>query len=243
MSERGRQEHRHPPANPTAMPLLKLLPLLMLLSAPAAPAQNSVYTHAKTRQPIVALTFDCCQTRKPAGYDRAIVDILLKTRTAATFFLGGRWIETHPQAAAQLAGAAQFELANHSYLHPHFRQLSAAQLDAELQRTQALVARYGRHSRFVRPPYGEYNAQTLQEARKCGLRVVTWSLVTGDPDKNTSADDIVRAVKRVKPGDIIIMHANGRGWHTAEALPRVIAYLKSRGLRPVQLSALLGAAR
>lgn len=225
------------------MPTLRLVPLLALLAVTAAPAQDAAWTHVRTRQPIVALTFDCCQTRKPAGYDRAIVDILLKTHTPATFFLGGRWIEAHPQAMAQLAGAAQFELANHSYLHPHFKQLSVAQLDAELQRTQGLIARYGRHSRFVRPPYGEYNRQTLQEAGKFGLRVVTWSLVTGDPDKNTSADDIVRAVKRVKPGDIIIMHANGRGWHTAEALPRVLAYLRGRGLRPVLLSALLGDAK
>ena len=212
---------------------VRLLPLLMLMSTAQGP--DCVWTHAKTRQPVVALTFDCCQTRKPAGYDRAIVGILLKTHTPATFFLGGRWIETHPQATAQLAGAAQFELANHSYLHPHFKQLSAARLDEELQRTQALIARYGRHSRFVRPPYGEYNRQTLAEARKLGLRVVTWSLVTGDPDKHTSAADIVRAVKRVRPGDIIIMHANGRGWHTAEALPRVIATLRARGLRPVVL--------
>jgi hypothetical protein len=35
------------------------------------------------------------------------------------------------------------------------------------------------------------------------------------------------------------MHANGRGWRTAEALPRIIAALGRRGLRPVTLRTLV----
>ena len=215
----------------------------LLLALGTAQAKDFAWMRTRTTHPWVALTFDCCQTLKPAGYDQALVNILQQTRTPATFFLGGRWIETHPQAMKQLAGCNYFELANHSYLHPHFPKLTAAQVQSELQRTQALVARYGRTSRFLRPPYGEYDRQTLAVARQLGLRTVTWSISTGDPDKNTSASEILQAVKRAKPGDIIIMHANGRGWHTAEALPKIIAYLRHRGLRPVTLTTLLGGAR
>jgi peptidoglycan-N-acetylglucosamine deacetylase len=214
--------------------------LLMSVAIPTAQAADFAWGRTRTRQPWVALTFDCCETKKPAGYDQDIVKALLRTHTPATFFLGGRWVETHPEAMKQLAGCKDFELANHSYLHPHLTQLSAAQVKGELQRTQALVAGYGRLSRFVRPPYGEYNGQTLAVARQLGLRVVTWSIVTGDPDKSVSADEILRAVKRSRPGDIIIMHANGRGWHTAQALPRIITWLQQRGLQPVRLSTLLG---
>ncbi len=36
-------------------------------------------------------------------------------------------------------------------------------------------------------------------------------------------------------GDILIHHINGRGWHTAEALPRLLAGLRDRGYRFVLL--------
>jgi len=36
------------------------------------------------------------------------------------------------------------------------------------------------------------------------------------------------------------MHANGRGWHTAEALPGIIEYLRSQGYTLVTVSQLIG---
>jgi peptidoglycan/xylan/chitin deacetylase (PgdA/CDA1 family) len=36
------------------------------------------------------------------------------------------------------------------------------------------------------------------------------------------------------------MHANGRGWHTAEALPQMIEYLQGQGYILVTVSQLLG---
>jgi peptidoglycan-N-acetylglucosamine deacetylase len=35
------------------------------------------------------------------------------------------------------------------------------------------------------------------------------------------------------------MHANGRGWHTAEALPRIIQSLREEGYTPVTITELL----
>jgi hypothetical protein len=50
------------------------------------------------------------------------------------------------------------------------------------------------------------------------------------------ANRIVReTLEAVRPGDILIHHINGRGWHTAEALPRLIAGLKADGYRFVLL--------
>jgi peptidoglycan/xylan/chitin deacetylase (PgdA/CDA1 family) len=44
---------------------------------------------------------------------------------------------------------------------------------------------------------------------------------------------------RVQNGSIILMHANGRGWHTAEALPDIIEYLRGEGYCLVTVSQLL----
>jgi peptidoglycan/xylan/chitin deacetylase (PgdA/CDA1 family) len=69
---------------------------------------------------------------------------------------------------------------------------------------------------------------------------VQWSVETGDPDKNITAKAILKTVKaKAKGGSIVIMHANGRGWHSAEALPGVIDYLHSKGYEIVTVSELL----
>ena len=74
--------------------------------------------------------------------------------------------------------------------------------------------------------------------------------MTGDPDKGRSAQAIaqsiragVRAKGKEGRGAIVVAHANGRGWHTAEALPLFIPQLQAEGYRFVTVSELLAAGR
>ena len=46
-------------------------------------------------------------------------------------------------------------------------------------------------------------------------------------------------LRPVKPGSIIIVHANGRGYHTAEALPYIINRVKNQDYTFVTVSELL----
>jgi peptidoglycan/xylan/chitin deacetylase (PgdA/CDA1 family) len=65
--------------------------------------------------------------------------------------------------------------------------------------------------------------------------------VTADPVPDNDAENINRLVReRVQNGSIIVMHANGRGWHTAEALPKMIGYLRDSGYTLVTVSKLIG---
>jgi peptidoglycan/xylan/chitin deacetylase (PgdA/CDA1 family) len=189
----------------------------------------------------VALTFDACETKKRTGYDAAIIRILRSTRTPATLFLCGRWMESHPDAARDLGRDPLFELGNHSYLHPHPTRLTDAQIRDEIEQTQAIMFRFtGKCAVLFRPPYGEYDARVLRIAAKLGLTTVTWDVVSGDPDRNVTARRMIAAVtRRVRNGSIVIMHMNGRGWHTAEALPEIIAKLKAKGYALVTVSDLL----
>jgi peptidoglycan/xylan/chitin deacetylase (PgdA/CDA1 family) len=188
-------------------------------------------THGSRSVRSVCLTFDACQTHVKTGFDAKIVAILMKRHIPATFMLGGYWMETHPDATRLLASDPQFELGNHSYLHPHMTKLDHARMAAEMESTQAdLVRIAGRHGVLFRPPYGEWNPELLQTASQLGLKTITWEVVSGDPDKMQTARDIVDVVlRKARPGSIVIMHVNGRGWHTAEALPAVIAGLQKRG--------------
>lgn len=235
---------------------MRFLPSLAVLLCLAAPLRAAPPVHAPPLAPVaarlithgpvtglrrIALTFDACQTRKLSGFDTRIVQILKRTRTPATFCLGGYWMETHPDATRALARDPLFELGNHSYLHPHMTRLNAAQMARELLRTQDIqYALTGHQGTWFRPPYGEYNPLLIQTAAHLGLRSLTWSIVSGDPDPHVTAPRMVQAVlARARPGAIVIMHVNGRGWHTAQALPRLIPALRARGYTFVTVSRLL----
>jgi peptidoglycan/xylan/chitin deacetylase (PgdA/CDA1 family) len=59
---------------------------------------------------------------------------------------------------------------------------------------------------------------------------VQYDLASGDPDPAATAERLVRTVaQRARNGSIVVMHMNGRGWHTAEALPVIIDDLRRRG--------------
>jgi peptidoglycan/xylan/chitin deacetylase (PgdA/CDA1 family) len=116
--------------------------------------------------------------------------------------------------------------------------MTTDQIVLELQRTQReLFLLTGRQGTLFRPPYIEYNDRLVATAKSIGLTTITCSVISGDPDRHIGADRMTRAVlDQAKPGAFIIMHVNGRGWHTAEALPAIIAGLRARGYTFVTVS-------
>lgn len=206
------------------------------------PVAAGLITHGDTSQPRVALTFDACETESaPAGYDAEIVRILTETQASATMFLGGLWMQSHPTQTQLLAGIPYFELANHSWSHLDFAQISEAEMVSQITRTQQVMLDLaGRQATLFRLPFGTYTPKALQVIAQQGLTTIQWDVVTGDPDPNVRAEAMVRAVEaRAQNGSIVIMHMNGRGWHTADALPEIIAGLRKRGFALVTVSELL----
>jgi peptidoglycan/xylan/chitin deacetylase (PgdA/CDA1 family) len=73
-----------------------------------------------------------------------------------------------------------------------------------------------------------------------GLQAIQWDVLSGDPDPNVSANAMVREVTtQAQNGSILIMHVNGWGRHTAEALPEIIKQLRAQGYSFVTVSQLL----
>lgn len=214
-------------------------PTIRLLTPAPLPA---LITHGPRTRPEVALTFDACQSSgSPAGFDHAILRVLTETQTPATIFLGGLWVQSHPTETQLLADVPYFELGNHSWSHPDFAALSPAQMAAEITRTQAIIHRMtGREPMLFRFPFGTYNDEALRVVAGHGLRAIQWDVVSGDPDPAVSAPAMTHEVlARAQNGSIVIMHINGRGWHTAEALPAIIVGLEERGFTLVTVSQLL----
>lgn len=224
--------------------LLGLLLFGVTCSGYSAEASDELLiTHGPRSLARVALTFDLCQTPgKAAGYDRQIVAILKEQQAPATFFAGGEWLDRHPEEAAELVAEPRFEFGNHSQTHPDLRKLTATEMATEISQTEERLIRHTGHStRLFRLPFGWHDQRVLREVASSGMRIIQWEVVTGDPDPKVSAVAIRAEVKRkARNGSIIIMHANGRGWHTAEALAGIITDLRAKGFELVTVSELLG---
>jgi peptidoglycan/xylan/chitin deacetylase (PgdA/CDA1 family) len=213
---------------------------------------------------LIALTFDLCETDGDiSGYDGRIVDLLRAQGIKATFFAGGKWMETHQERAEQLMADPNFEVGSHGLRHLDLSRTSEPALSDEIVLTEAayqqtrasLLAKQcaadlkpaspvPEQMSLMRFPYGRCNEKSLTAVADAGLIAIQWDLVTGDPDPHRSAKAILDTIlSQVHPGAIIVAHANGRGWHTADALALAIPKLKEEGYSFVTVSELLAAGK
>jgi peptidoglycan/xylan/chitin deacetylase (PgdA/CDA1 family) len=95
---------------------------------------------------------------------------------------------------------------NHTLTHPYLPGLDRDAQRREICGQQQVLAReFGRVPRLLRPPYGEYDADTLEAARACGLDgVVLWGM-EARPDHI----DYAGVPGRLYPGAIILAHYRG----------------------------------
>jgi peptidoglycan/xylan/chitin deacetylase (PgdA/CDA1 family) len=203
--------------------------------------EDLIIEHGPRSSKMVALTFDACPTNLPEEFDTNVVDVLLRESVPATLFLSGRWVERHPDTAKFLARNPLFEIAAHSYSHPHLLEKDDARVLREMERTQAIIKKVtGRTPRYFRPPYGEVDERVARLAKAAGLATIQYDIASGDSDPGLSPQRIVRSVLRdAKGGSIIVFHVNNKGVHTAEVLPEVIKGLRIKELRPVAVGELL----
>jgi peptidoglycan/xylan/chitin deacetylase (PgdA/CDA1 family) len=211
----------------------------------------------------VALTFDLCEREgERTGYDGAIVDYLRAHRLRATFFAGGKWLLSHPDRAKQLMADPLFEIGNHTWSHRNLRVLGGRERDEEIAWPQAEyeflreelersagglragaeeLAKIPRVPVLLRFPFGSCDAAALEAVARRGLTAMQWDVVPGDPWVGQTAEGIAREIlSRVKPGSIVVCHANGRGRGTSEALALFVPKLLEQGYEFVTASELLG---
>lgn len=211
---------------------------------------------------LIAFTFDLCeQPYEITGYQGGIVDFLRKNKVPATFFAGGKWMLTHANRAQQILADPLFEIGNHAWEHRNFQILSPQQMATEIGGTQLAysetykrleqrhcVARNGRLAHknaqplpeLFRFPFGACNPEAIRQVEDFGLHAIQWDVSSADPWTGQTAEKMVASVKKhAKPGSIVLFHANGRGWHTGEALKTLIRDFRERGFTFVKVSDLM----
>ncbi len=192
--------------------------------------------------PAVALTYDLCPVRTGSGFDRELIDFLIEHKVPATFFMSGRWMTKHDAEVKTLLAVPFFEIGTHGEVHAHLPMHEFEEQQQEIMGpVRLLKSKYGRPATLFRPPYGEYNDVTVEAVKALSLRFILWNIESGDPDPTLSAEAILtRVQKRIKPGSVIVFHANGKGNHTREVTEALAgSLLADKGLTAMTVSDLL----
>ena len=214
---------------------------------------------------LIALTFDLCeQPSEIAGYQGGIVDFLRQNRIKATFFVGGKWMLSHRDRAQQLMADGLFEVANHAWEHRNLRNLSGRALTDEVRNVQLayeqvrdeLAAKQcvGRTA-ACRPRSRRRGGSACSASRSAHAARRRWrkSPNRGSCRFNGTCRPAIRhsgcppatmtqnVLASVRPGSIVLFHANGRGWSTEAALPGIVSALQAKGYEFVTVTELLAA--
>lgn len=123
------------------------------LETSTTPRQLPIYS-VSTNEAKVALTINCAWNADDID---KIIDTLDKHQVKVTFFMVGDWIEKYKDSAIKIYKAGH-EIANHSYNHPHIKDLDYEKNIEQIEKGSLLIQEItGKPSTLYRGPYGEYN--------------------------------------------------------------------------------------
>jgi peptidoglycan/xylan/chitin deacetylase (PgdA/CDA1 family) len=202
-----------------------------------APLFGRVANRGPSRCDTGALTFD--DGPSPSATP-AVLDLLRRTETPATFFLVGRRAIEFPEIVRRIR-AEGHGLGNHSFSHRALVFMTPGMIRRELERTDDAIRRAaGVSPAFARPPYGLRGPFTVRAIRARGEMPVGWSLYPGDASRPPAEKIVVRVLARAHAGDILLLHDGGGDRSaTVAALPRILDGLRAKGLAVVPLQDLL----
>ncbi|MFD5077589.1 polysaccharide deacetylase family protein [Streptomyces sp. NPDC058371] len=189
------------------------------LAAPPAPAKKPViearkgfevedqdelppvFTTIPTKDKVVFLTID-----DGAEKDPAFLKMMSDLKIPYTAFLSD-YLANENYGYFRKMQARGITLNNHTLHHPYLPGLSYDQQKHEICGMQDVMRKqFGKRPSLFRPPYGNYNEDTLRAAKSCGIRYAPiWNEeVFVDHWEYREWD------RSLHPGDIVLTHFRGR---------------------------------
>ncbi|MFF2195937.1 polysaccharide deacetylase family protein [Streptomyces sp. NPDC058157] len=124
---------------------------------------------------------------------------------------------------------------NHTLTHPNMRTLAfAAQKKEICGQQERLEKRFGKRPVLFRPPFGNYNDDTLKAASECGINtVVLWRA-------SMQINDFQYAEgSAFKPGDIVLAHFRGpselKGATEIHMVTKMLQHIQEQGYKIARL--------
>lgn len=178
---------------------------------------------------MIALTFD----DGPSKYTEEILNILKKNDCNATFFVLGNKVSIYSDLLIESINNGN-EIGNHSYNHKWMIKLNEKDLENQISKTQDIIKEYtGYTPKLIRPTYGSLNDKIKKIS---SLDIVLWNVDTLDWKYKNPNKIVENATKKLKDGNIILMHDTHK--QTLEALPKILEIIQKNGYTCVTISEL-----
>ena len=176
----------------------------------------------------VYLTFDDGPTPELSAW---ILDLLKRENIPATFFCVGTNAVKYPETIQRILDAGH-ALGNHTMRHEKGTSVSKKTYLDSIEEASKHIP-----STLFRPPYGRLPMIYGRTIRK-KYTLVMWTWLSYDYDKSVSISEILTHAKRIKPGDILVLHDNEKVTERIkELLPELIACIREKGLDFAPISA------
>ncbi|MCX5376454.1 polysaccharide deacetylase family protein [Streptomyces sp. NBC_00091] len=160
-----------------------------------------VFTTVPTEEKVVFLTVD-----DGAEKDPEFIRMMQELKIPYTAFLSDYLVRENYPYFKQMQ-AAGVTLNNHTLNHRYMPGLSYEQQREEICGQQDTIQKqFGKRPALFRPPYGNYNQDTLRAAKSCGIKAVPlWNA-----EAFVNRMDYREWDRDLHPGDIILTHFRGR---------------------------------
>ncbi|MFB7501173.1 polysaccharide deacetylase family protein [Streptomyces sp. NPDC056161] len=160
-----------------------------------------VFTTVPTKQKVVFLTID-----DGAEKDPAFLRMMSDLKIPYTAFLSD-YLAKDDYGYFRKMQSQGITLNNHTLHHPYLPGLSLQEQQEEICGMQDIMERqFGKRPTVFRPPYGNYNRDTLLAAKSCGIKYAPiW-------DEEVFVDhwEYREWDRGLHPGDIVLTHFRGR---------------------------------
>ncbi|WP_158886681.1 polysaccharide deacetylase family protein [Amycolatopsis anabasis] len=195
---------------------------------PITDGKIPVVRRIATDKPYVFITIDDGQVKDPDA-----LRLIKESGTRPVLFLNQRYVQGHEDYFKQIVDATGATIGDHTVSHPNLRGKPYAFQHKEIcDDADSFQREFGKRPTLFRPPFGTYDANTLQAAAACGMRAaVLWTAAVNDGHVQFQEGDKLRA------GDIVLMHFRKT---FAQDYTAFVDEAKRAGLTPVPLTDFLG---
>ncbi|WP_245804765.1 polysaccharide deacetylase family protein [Halobacillus hunanensis] len=170
----------------------------------------------------VVLTFD----DGPSKVLTQILDILEAEDVPATFFWQSRLLYSERPWKRVLQDGHM--IGSHTTKHPNLVKLPYEKQFEEIQNSITKIERItGSKIEYFRPPFGQYNADTIEAAKQLNVTPVMWRIASIDWELKEDPQQIMtNVIDHLEDGAVLLMHELKQ---TVEVLPELIKAIKEKG--------------
>ncbi len=156
-----------------------------------------------------------------------VLELLEQYNAKATFFCIGDNVKKHPEIYSLLKKKGH-QTGNHTFHHLKGWKTNTNSYIANVLATEKLIQNT---TKLFRPPYGKLKLKQAKALQDKGYKIVMWSILSGDFDKNITSEKCTQNVlKNIENGSIVVFHDSLKAFpRLKETLPCVLEELTKKG--------------